>query len=70
MILKVIKIKFEVPLNICSGNPIPIRHFAENIADQNGRRDLLKLGVRKENPFDPPKVVGFLQSFCNWLFPY
>lgn len=58
MIAKVIKNKIEGPLNICSGKPVTIREFAENIADQYGRRDLLKFGVRKENPFDPPKVVG------------
>ena len=58
MIVKVIENKIEGPLNICSGNPITIRQFAENIADQYGRRDLLKFGERKENLFDPPIVLG------------
>ena len=58
MIVKVIENKIEGPLNICSGKPITIRQFAENIADQYGRRDLLKFGARKENLFDPPIVLG------------
>ncbi|WP_246777467.1 NAD(P)-dependent oxidoreductase [Rhizobium sp. BG4] len=46
------------PVNVCSGMPITIRAFAERIADEYGRRDLLKFGVREENIFDPPVVVG------------
>ena len=32
--------------------------LAENIADDYGRRDLLKFGVRPDNLIDPPCVVG------------
>jgi nucleoside-diphosphate-sugar epimerase len=46
------------PLNICSGESITVREFAESIADEYGRRDLLKFGARVENPVDPPFVVG------------
>jgi nucleoside-diphosphate-sugar epimerase len=46
------------PVNVCSGIPITIRQLAERIADEYGRRDLLKFGVRPENLFDPPCVVG------------
>ncbi len=46
------------PLNICSGRAITVRELAEGIADEYGRRDLLKFGARKENSFDPPCVVG------------
>lgn len=48
----------EVAVNICSGVPITIRKFAENIADEFGRRDLLEFGAKKEIKFDPPRVVG------------
>lgn len=44
--------------NICSGKPVTVRELAESIADQYGRRDLLKFGTRKDNPVDPPHVVG------------
>lgn len=44
--------------NICSGKPVTVRELAESIADEYGRRDLLKFGVRKDNPVDPPHVVG------------
>ncbi|MES5101151.1 NAD(P)-dependent oxidoreductase [Agrobacterium sp. BA1120] len=47
-------------VNICSGIPITIRAFAERIADEYGRRDLLKFGARKDNEFDPPVVVGII----------
>ena len=45
-------------VNICSGAPITIRQLAEQIADEYGRRDLLKFGARPDNLFDPPSVVG------------
>lgn len=44
--------------NICSGNPVSVRELAESLADEYGRRDLLKFGAREENPVDPPYVVG------------
>jgi dTDP-6-deoxy-L-talose 4-dehydrogenase (NAD+) len=46
------------PVNICSGIPITVRQLAEQIADEYGRRDLLKFGVRPDNFIDPPCVVG------------
>ena len=46
------------PVNICSGRPITVRELAERIADEVGRRDLLRFGARLENPFDPPCIIG------------
>jgi nucleoside-diphosphate-sugar epimerase len=46
------------PVDICSGISITIRQLAEQIADEYGRRDLLKFGVRPDNLVDPPCVVG------------
>lgn len=46
------------PINICSGNPISVRHLAEKIADKYNRRDLLKFGARTDNLIDPPRIVG------------
>lgn len=46
------------PLNICSGIGVTIRDIAERIADQYGRRDLLRFGARPEAPDDPPVIVG------------
>jgi len=45
-------------VNICSGVPTTVRELAERIADEYGRRDLLRFGVRPDNLFDPPRVVG------------
>jgi nucleoside-diphosphate-sugar epimerase len=45
-------------VNICSGTPITIRDLAEKIADEYGRRDLLKFGMRADNLIDPLCVVG------------
>lgn len=44
--------------NICSGIPIKVRQFAEQIADEYGRRDLLAFGARPDDPMEPPCVVG------------
>ena len=46
------------PINICSGVPVSIKQFAEKIADEYGRRDLLKFGARPNNQVDPNYVVG------------
>ena len=46
------------PINICSGIPTTVRQLSERIADEYGRRDLLKFGSRPDSPFDPPYVVG------------
>jgi len=46
------------PINVCSGKPVTVRCFAESIADEYGRRDLLNFGARPENPEDPPWMVG------------
>jgi dTDP-6-deoxy-L-talose 4-dehydrogenase (NAD+) len=48
----------EGPINTCSGKPVTVRELAEKIADEYGRRDLLRFGARAENLFDPPRVVG------------
>lgn len=45
-------------VNICSGVPITVRELAEKIADEYGRRDLLRFGARPDNHVDPPSVIG------------
>ena len=46
------------PVNICSGKAVTVREFAERIASEYGREDLLHFGRRKDDQFDPPSVVG------------
>ena len=48
----------EGPVNICSGKPVTVRELAERIADDFGRRDLLRFGARPDNPVDPACVIG------------
>jgi dTDP-6-deoxy-L-talose 4-dehydrogenase (NAD+) len=45
-------------INICSGQPVTVRQLAESIADEYGRRDLLRFGARADNLVDPPCVIG------------
>lgn len=45
-------------VNVCSGRGITVRALAESIADEYGRRDLLRFGARPDNLVDPPCVVG------------
>jgi dTDP-6-deoxy-L-talose 4-dehydrogenase (NAD+) len=45
-------------VNVCSGNPMTVRQFAERIAGEYGRRDLLKFGARPDSPVEPAYVVG------------
>jgi nucleoside-diphosphate-sugar epimerase len=58
MIVEIALSDAQWPVNICSGIPITVRQLAEQIADEYGRRDLLKFGVRPDNFIDPPCVVG------------
>ncbi len=58
MIVQVALENEQGPVNICSGIPVTVRQFAERIADQYGRRDMLKFGVRPDNLVDPACVVG------------
>jgi nucleoside-diphosphate-sugar epimerase len=46
------------PANICSGEAVTVRQFAESIADEYNRRELLNFGSRMDNAVDPPYVVG------------
>ena len=50
-------------VNICSGEAITIKKFAEQIAEEYGRRDLLKFGVHPDSIFDPPYVGGIKSDF-------
>ncbi len=58
MIAEVALGSVQGPVNICSGTPVTVRELAERIADEYGRRDLLRFGVRPDNLVDPPCVVG------------
>lgn len=46
------------PVNICSEIGTSVRSLVESVADEYGRRDLLRFGARSLNPFDPPCIVG------------
>ena len=58
MIVEIAVSAIQGPVNICSGIPITVRQLAEQIADECGRRDLLRFGARPDNVIDPPYVVG------------
>lgn len=65
MIARVALSDLQGPVNICSGIPVTVRELAERIADEYGRRDLLRFGARPDNLFDPPRVVGVPPSFST-----
>jgi nucleoside-diphosphate-sugar epimerase len=65
MIARAAQSSLQGPLNICSGRPVTVRELAEGIADQYGRRDLLRFGARPDNAFDPPRVVGVPALLCD-----
>ena len=46
------------PLNICSEIGLSVRSLVETVADEYGRRDLLRFGERPLSSFDPPCIVG------------
>jgi dTDP-6-deoxy-L-talose 4-dehydrogenase (NAD+) len=46
------------PLNICSEIGQSVRSLVETVADEYGRRDLLRFGERPLSSFDPPCIVG------------
>jgi nucleoside-diphosphate-sugar epimerase len=58
MIADVVVSDREGPVNICSGEGVTVRQLAESIADEYGRRDLLRFGAKPDGLFDPPKIIG------------
>ena len=58
MIVDIAKSNLQGAVNVCSEVPTTIRQLAEKIADEYGRRDLLKFGARPNDIFDPHCVVG------------
>ena len=58
--------KAEGALNICSGTPITVADMALSIADEFGRRDLIKLGAKQSHPDDPLCVFGE-PTMSAWL---
>src|SRR5689334_4802857 len=61
MIAEVALGSIQGPVNICSGKPVTVREIAEKIADEYGRRDLLRFGARPDH-LDPPCIVGVLEG--------
>jgi dTDP-6-deoxy-L-talose 4-dehydrogenase (NAD+) len=49
-------------VNICSGEAVTVRQLAERVADEYGRRELLRFGARPDNIFDPPRIVGVREN--------
>lgn len=58
LIADVVESDAEGPFNVCSGVPVTIRQLAETIADESGRRDLLRFGARPMNLTDPAIIIG------------
>ena len=65
MIADVVESNAVGAFNICSGVPVTVRQLAESIAEEYGRRDLLRFGVRTVNSTDPPVVVGEPTTLCG-----
>ncbi len=58
MIAQVVATGQPGAINICSGEPVTVRQLAERLADEFGRRDLLRFGTAPLRPTDPSAVVG------------
>ncbi|MGV0607686.1 NAD-dependent epimerase/dehydratase family protein [Mycolicibacterium sp. XJ1904] len=62
MIADVVLGRQQGAVNICSGEAVTVRQLAERIADEYGRRELLRFGARPVNPFDPPRAIGLKED--------
>jgi nucleoside-diphosphate-sugar epimerase len=58
IIVKMASSNLNGPANVCSGVPVSIMQFVQQISDEFAGRHLLKFGAREDNEFDPPFVVG------------
>jgi dTDP-6-deoxy-L-talose 4-dehydrogenase (NAD+) len=61
MIADVVTANVNGSINICSGIPVTLKQIAEKIADEYGRRDLLKFGAREDDSFNPSMIVGVVK---------
>jgi len=48
----------EGPVNIGSGQPVPVAQVVSTVAALTGRPDLLRLGARPPRPNDPPELAA------------
>ncbi len=46
------------PVNIATGQAVPVRDVVQEIARQTGREDLLRIGALPDRPSDPPELTG------------
>ena len=49
---------WDGPINIASGNCVKLREVIGLIAEQIGRRDLVRFGARPSPPNDPPRLAA------------
>jgi nucleoside-diphosphate-sugar epimerase len=58
------------PVNVASGESIPVREVVETVATAAGRPDLLRLGAKPSSANDPPVIaadVRRLRSEVGWV---
>lgn len=48
--------RLEGPINVASGNPVPVRDVIEAAARQMGRPELIRLGALERPSDDPPRI--------------
>ena len=65
-IIKVLEANRGEDANVCSGEPVTVRHILEVIASCTGRSDLLALGARKSPAWDPPFLCGDSQRLRSY----
>lgn len=55
------------PINIASGQAVPLRHIVNRIGELVGRSELIELGAIPAAPTDTPLVVGDITRLCSAL---
>ncbi len=56
------------PVNVASGQAIPVRQLILTAAELMGRRDLIQLGAKKRPPNDPDRLVADVTKLASLGF--
>jgi len=57
-LIDILKSDVQGPVNVCSGQPIPLKEIVHKIAEKLGGENLIRLGALPVSPDEPDLIVG------------
>jgi len=64
-LIDILKSDVQGPVNVCSGQPIPLKEIVHKIAEKLGGENLIRLGALPVSPDEPDLIVGNVGRLLN-----